>query len=119
MRKCEYCGTPVPDDENKCVACGAWYKEEPEPEEESEPTIAESVDNIGKSVKKKLTSDVVCAVIGLVIAIALAVTGVNRLLSGEIGAAVACGIFVIGFASYCVDALRRIVKSISERKDRD
>ena len=30
MRKCEYCGSLVPDDKNKCDACGAWCAQEVE-----------------------------------------------------------------------------------------
>lgn len=122
MRRCEYCGTPVDDEEQKCSACGAWCESVPEPEAET-PVVAESADDIGKTVKKTFETDWFGDVVMAAITVLLGYFGVHRFLQGKVlsGAlwALTCGFFIIGYIVDSVGALKKAVESFQNRDSRD
>lgn len=104
MRKCEYCGTPVPDGKNKCEACGAWCHEEPKKAKTGNTDnvftkIGNAVSNTADKVK--LSDKAINSIVLFLVTVFFGVLGIHRFISGKIFTGILWlltgGLFFIGY----------------------
>lgn len=85
MRKCEYCGSYVPDDKNKCEACGAWCVAAEKPEKANAAETAPVIDKINAAADKiKLSDSAVRSITVFIVCLLLGYLGVHRFIQGKI-----------------------------------
>ncbi len=94
MRKCEYCGSLVPDDKNKCDACGAWCAQEVEktaPIPSSAPIVPQppvdnAKNNIGTASDGKFISNkgVLNSLVIFLVCVFFGMLGLHRFIQGKI-----------------------------------
>ena len=94
MRKCEYCGSLVPDDKNKCDACGAWCAQEAEKTAKipsSAPIVPQSPadnakNNVGTVSDGKFISNkgVLNSLVIFLVCVFFGMLGLHRFIQGKI-----------------------------------
>lgn len=85
MRKCEYCGSYVPDNRNKCEACGAWCVDSEKPENADAAKSASVADKINAAADKiKLSNGAVHAITVFILCLLLGYFGIHRFIQGKI-----------------------------------
>ena len=85
MRKCEYCGSYVPDNRNKCEACGAWCVDSEKPENADAAKSASVADKINAAADKiKLSNGAVHASTVFILCLLLGYFGIHRFIQGKI-----------------------------------
>ena len=129
MRRCEYCGSFVPDDKNKCEACGAWCTEEvKKPSDVSAGAQAAATDNaanvktptagkIAESDKFSLNNGTVKALIVFLVCLFLGTFGLHRFMQGKIFTGllwlVTLGLLGIGYIADVIVTGVRFFKSLA------
>lgn len=108
MRKCEYCGTPLPYDVDQCPGCGARCEVVKDP---AKTTISERINTATDKITKKLSANGnrgTRAIVLLIVCLCFGVFGVHRFLEGKIFTGLLWlatgGLFFIG---YVVDSINR------------
>ncbi len=106
MRKCEYCGSYIPDDSYACSGCGAKsapVKQELENEKSGVEQLGGEISNFGRAVNKKLSDKkVMNALLLFIVTIAFGFLGIHRFMQRKIitGIIWMCsgGLFFVGYA---------------------
>lgn len=126
MRKCEYCGSLVPDDKNKCDACGAWCAQEVEktaPIPSSAPIVPQSPadnakNNIGTASDGKFISNkgVINSLVIFLVCVFFGMLGLHRFIQGKIFTGIlwliTLGLLGIGYFADIVITGVRFLKSL-------
>ena len=126
MRKCEYCGSLVPDDKNKCDACGAWCAQEVEktaPIPSSAPIVPQppvdnAKNNIGTASDGKFISNngVLNSLVIFLVCVFFGMLGLHRFIQGKIFTGIlwliTLGLLGIGYFADIVITGVRFLKSL-------
>lgn len=126
MRKCEYCGSLVPDDKNKCDACGAWCAHEVEktaPIPSSAPIVPQppvdnAKNNIGTASDGKFISNkgVLNSLVIFLVCVFFGMLGLHRFIQGKIFTGIlwliTLGLLGIGYFADIVITGVRFLKSL-------
>lgn len=126
MRKCEYCGSLVPDDKNKCDACGAWCAQEVEktaPIPSSAPIVPQppadnAKNNIGTASDGKFLSNkgVLNSLVIFLVCVFFGMLGLHRFIQGKIFTGIlwliTLGLLGIGYFADIVITGVRFLKSL-------
>ena len=126
MRKCEYCGSLVPDDKNKCDACGAWCAQEVEktaPIPSSAPIVPQppvdnAKNNIGTASDGKFISNkgVLNSLVIFLVCFFFGMLGLHRFIQGKIFTGIlwliTLGLLGIGYFADIVITGVRFLKSL-------
>ena len=126
MRKCEYCGSLVPDDKNKCDACGAWCAQEVEktaPIPSSAPIVPQppvdnAKNNIGTASDGKFISNkgVLNSLVIFLVCVFFGMLGLHRFIQGKrftgILWLITLGLLGIGYFADIVITGVRFLKSL-------
>ena len=126
MRKCEYCGSLVPDDKNKCDACGAWCAQEVEktaPIPSSAPIVPQppvdnAKNNIGTASDGKFISykGVLNSLVIFLVCVFFGMLGLHRFIQGKIFTGIlwliTLGLLGIGYFADIVITGVRFLKSL-------
>ena len=126
MRKCEYCGSLVPDDKNKCDACGAWCAQEAEktaPIPSSAPIVPQppvdnAKNNIGTASDGKFISNkgVLNSLVIFLVCVFFGMLGLHRFIQGKIFTGIlwliTLGLLGIGYFADIVITGVRFLKSL-------
>lgn len=126
MRKCEYCGSLVPDDKNKCDACGAWCAQEVEktaPIPSSAPIVPQppvdnAKNNIGTASDGKFISNkgVLNSLVIFLVCVFFGMLGLHRFIQGKIFTGIlwliTLGLLGIGYFADIVITGARFLKSL-------
>lgn len=126
MRKCEYCGSLVPDDKNKCDACGAWCAQEVEktaPIPSSAPIVPQppvdnAKNNIGTASDGKFISNkgVLNSLVIFLVCVFFGILGLHRFIQGKIFTGIlwliTLGLLGIGYFADIVITGVRFLKSL-------
>ena len=126
MRKCEYCGSLVPDDKNKCDACGAWCAQEAEKTAKipsSAPIVPQSPadnakNNVGTVSDGKFISNkgVLNSLVIFLVCVFFGMLGLHRFIQGKIFTGIlwliTLGLLGIGYFADIVITGVRFLKSL-------
>ena len=126
MRKCEYCGSLVPDDKNKCDACGAGCAREVEktaPIPSSAPIVPQppvdnAKNNIGTASDGKFISNngVLNSLVIFLVCVFFGMLGLHRFIQGKIFTGIlwliTLGLLGIGYFADIVITGVRFLKSL-------
>lgn len=126
MRKCEYCGSLVPDDKNKCDACGAWCAQEAEKTAQipsSAPIVPQSPadnakNNVGTTSDGKFISNkgVLNSLVIFLVCVFFGMLGLHRFIQGKIFTGIlwliTLGLLGIGYFADIVITGVRFLKSL-------
>ncbi len=128
MRKCEYCGSFIPDDSYICSGCGAKsapIKTEEKTESVKDRTVLdranEKLEKFEKTVNEKLSDkNVIKALVLFIVTITLGYFGIHRFMQRKIftGILWLCtgGLFTVGYFIDSIINLARLMKSITHNK---
>ena len=120
MRKCEYCGSLVPDDKNKCDACGAWCAQEVEKSAPivPQPPVDNAKNNIGTASDGKFISNkgVLNSLVIFLVCVFFGMLGLHRFIQGKIFTGIlwliTLGLLGIGYFADIVITGVRFLKSL-------
>ena len=129
MRKCEYCGSLIPDDSYICSGCGAKSappEKKPEVTEEKEneqPVFVQEVKRMGRSVSKTLSDkNVTNALILFLVTFFLGAFGIHRFIQKKTFTGIlwlfTFGLFTIGYGIDCLINFVHLIREILGHRNR-
>ena len=117
MRKCEYCGTPLPYGVDQCPGCGARCENIKDP---ATTSISEKINAVTDKITTRLSANdnrAARAIIMLVVCLCFGVFGVHRFLEGKIFTGLLWlftgGLFFIGYIVDSVNHGLAVAKAFS------
>lgn len=122
MRKCEYCGTPLPYGADQCPGCGARCEVVKDP---AKITISERINAATDRISKKLSANGNRgnrAVMLLLVCLFFGMFGIHRFIEGKIATGLLWfftgGLLCIGYIADAIYHARAVAKAFSDDENR-
>ena len=123
MRKCEYCGTPLPYDVDRCPGCGARCEIVKDP---AKTTFSERINVATDKLAKKLSANnnrAARAIAMFVVCLCFGVIGVHRFMEGKIVTGLLWmftgGLFLVGYIVDAVNHGKAVALALRDGAEKD
>lgn len=123
MRKCEYCGTPLPYDVDRCPGCGARCEIVKDP---AKTTFSERINVATDKLAKKLSANnnrAARAIAMFVVCLCFGMIGVHRFMEGKIVTGLLWmftgGLFLVGYIVDAVNHGKAVARALRDGAEKD